>query len=318
MIATFKHIFTPRASNNRHPRIIHPEGLLALSILTIAFQFVFKFATLHTSLGKVLGYSSSITSSKVIEQINAQRSESGLTPLTVNAQLEQAAIEKGKDMMEKGYWAHISPEGKDPWQFIQAQEYTYTSAGENLAKDFAETDAMIRAWMNSPTHRANILDTRFTETGIAVIDGQLEGVETTLVVQMFAHPSSKQENVVQQPALIQATQTTEPSELSPELFLLSTSNAQQYLRNHPTPSPSVMSAQVVAVENANAAYLSPLQISKAVFLAVIMLLILVLLYDAYLERKYHTIRNVGKNIAHVSFLLFVGILIVILKGGTLL
>jgi len=315
MLATFKHIFTPRTSNNRHPRIIHPEGLLALSILTITFQFALKFATLHTPLGNVLGYSSSITSSKVLEQINAQRSESGLVPLVTNGKLEQAAIEKGKDMMEHGYWAHISPEGKDPWQFIQAQKYTYTSAGENLAKDFAETEAMIRAWMNSPTHRANILDTRFTETGIAVVDGQLDGVETTLVVQMFAHPS-QQIAIITEPDIAQATRTSESTELTPELFLQSSPNAQPSMGKNL--NPDVMSAQVVAVEDAKLAFLSPLQISKAVFLAVITLLIIVLLYDAYLERKYHTIRNVGKNIAHVSFLLFVGILIVILKGGTLL
>ena len=132
---------------------------------------------------------------------------------------------------------------------------------------------------------------------------------------MFAHPS-QQIAIITEPDIAQATRTSESTELTPELFLQSSPNAQPSMGKNL--NPDVMSAQVVAVEDAKLAFLSPLQISKAVFLAVITLLIIVLLYDAYLERKYHTIRNVGKNIAHVSFLLFVGILIVILKGGTLL
>ena len=93
-------------------------------------------------------------------------------------------------MFNKQYWAHTAPDGKEPWDFMSEAGYSYQVAGENLARDFSTTSAMVAAWMASPTHRANIMNGRYTEIGIAVINGTLEGVETTLVVQMFGTPRS--------------------------------------------------------------------------------------------------------------------------------
>ena len=93
-------------------------------------------------------------------------------------------------MFTDQYWAHTAPDGTEPWTFMHQMGYQYVVAGENLARDFGQTDEMVSAWLASPTHRANIMNPKYQEIGIAVIDGVLEGYETTLVVQMFGTPPS--------------------------------------------------------------------------------------------------------------------------------
>jgi uncharacterized protein YkwD len=118
-----------------------------------------------------------ITAENVLAGVNNERIKIGLAPLVVNEQLVQAAKVKAHDMSERGYWAHDTPEGKTPFAFITESGYVYTYAGENLAKYFKNTPAAITGWMESPTHKANIVNTHYTETGIAI--------EGDIIVQMF-------------------------------------------------------------------------------------------------------------------------------------
>ncbi len=88
-------------------------------------------------------------------------------------------------MVENNYFEHFSPSGTTPWDFIESAGYNYQLAGENLAMDFSTNEGVNRAWLNSPSHAKNILNPDFKNIGVAVIEGQLEGHETTLIVQMF-------------------------------------------------------------------------------------------------------------------------------------
>ncbi len=130
-----------------------------------------------------------VISSVLIELTNNDRSSSGLATLTINETLTAVAQAKANDMAEKSYFAHTSPEGLTPWHWFKEKGYQFAYAGENLAVDFSESADVERAWMNSPTHRANVLGTQFTEIGIGVAQGSYQGRPTTFVVQVFGTPA---------------------------------------------------------------------------------------------------------------------------------
>jgi hypothetical protein len=137
----------------------------------------------------ILGISNYYDLGRVVTLINEERFRYGLAPLQVNHKLNSAALAKGENMLYEDYWAHDSISGKRPWDFIRAAGYYYGIAGENLARDFATEEAMVAAWMASPTHRANILNPRFQELGLATVEGQLSGQDTVVVVNMFGSPA---------------------------------------------------------------------------------------------------------------------------------
>lgn len=132
----------------------------------------------------------SVIVSTLVGLTNADRSSENLGTLSVNPLLTAAAQAKADDMAAKGYFAHTSPDGKTSWYWFKQEDYSFSYAGENLAVDFNDSDAVEQAWMNSPTHRANILNAHFTEIGIATAVGTYEGRTTTFVVQMFGTPAS--------------------------------------------------------------------------------------------------------------------------------
>jgi uncharacterized protein YkwD len=125
----------------------------------------------------------------LIELTNQERVKQGIHRLTYNPQLQAAAEAKAKDMLDRDYFDHIAPGGKTPWNFIDQTGYSYTKAGENLAIDFKNVAGPIPAWMDSPTHRANILKAEYKEIGIARMKGEFQGRETVVVVQMFGAKS---------------------------------------------------------------------------------------------------------------------------------
>jgi hypothetical protein len=126
-----------------------------------------------------------VVSAVLVNLTNEDRAQNSLETLTINPELVKAAQAKADDMAAKGYFAHKSPEGLEPWYFFRAAGYQFEYAGENLAVDFTDSGDVERAWMNSPRHRANILDGRFTEVGIATAVGTYQGRTVTFVVQMF-------------------------------------------------------------------------------------------------------------------------------------
>jgi cell division septation protein DedD len=108
----------------------------------------------------------------------------------LNSQLDNAAQAKANDMAARNYWSHDTPDGQSPWTFFTAAGYEYQTAGENLAYGFDTSLNTVNAWMNSPGHRANILNTTYTEVGFGIAnaaDYQGTGPET-IVVAEYASP----------------------------------------------------------------------------------------------------------------------------------
>ncbi len=132
----------------------------------------------------------SVLATVLVDLTNGDRTQNSLTALTLSPALTAVAQAKANDMAAKSYFAHISPEGIDPWHWFTQEGYAFDYAGENLAVDFSESSDVERAWMNSPTHRENILNPKFTEIGIAIAEGTYRGRRTTFVAQVFGTPSS--------------------------------------------------------------------------------------------------------------------------------
>lgn len=128
----------------------------------------------------------------VITYTNKERAlNGGLSALTENSLLDRDAQLKLNDMFDKQYFEHVSPTGVGPSDLAQVVGYAYVVVGENLALgDFAGDSGVVTAWMNSPGHRANILNEHYQEIGVAVGKGMYEGRETWLAVQSFGMPIS--------------------------------------------------------------------------------------------------------------------------------
>lgn len=129
-------------------------------------------------------------SKNIITYSNVERSKTGIATLNESPELDKAAQAKLADMFAENYWEHVAPSGKQAWDFIKGSGYTYEFAGENLAKGYHDSGSTVTAWMNSPTHKENLLSGKYTETGVAVGSGSLNGKPVTLVVQLFGKPQA--------------------------------------------------------------------------------------------------------------------------------
>jgi cysteine-rich secretory family protein len=138
----------------------------------------------------VLGYATNVGVSSLLQETNIQRSQNSQGALSLNSQLSQAAQAKANDMAARNYWSHVSPDGMQPWTFISNAGYDYTSAGENLAYGFDSSSAAVAGWMNSPSHRANLLNSGFSEVGFGMANAAnyQDAGEQTIIVAMYASP----------------------------------------------------------------------------------------------------------------------------------
>ncbi len=334
---TLSHWFHPRRSNNHRPRVLHAPVLAGLTVAVIGLAALAQPAKfVMNGMGNVLGYASNINASDVIAQINQQRQTSGAPALVPNSALNQAAFAKAQNMFTQQYWAHVAPDGTQPWFFFKQAGYNYSIAGENLARDFANTPDMVSAWMQSPTHKENIMNARYRETGVAVVNGTLLGTETTLVVQLFGSPQTQVPQISDQgqtapapaPAVkpaVKAATTTSAKPTKAQLLASPTplptpvdaAPTEVTIINQPSASNTqTLGTEVLPITTLAAPPLfSPLQLIKVFFLAIIFVLSTTLFYDWVIMSNTNTVRLVGKNLAHILLFLATAFLLVFFKGG---
>ncbi len=165
---------------------------LKLPILT-AFSFVIAlclFASyLQTYRPEVLGATTVLNQQNIIVELNISRQKNGFTQLHPNEQLNRAAQAKANDMVSHKYWSHIAPDGTTPSQWIDDTCYNYSVAGENLARGFSTTPGVMKAWDESPTHRDNMLDSRYRDVGVAIMPSDVYGHDSSIVVLLLAKPA---------------------------------------------------------------------------------------------------------------------------------
>jgi hypothetical protein len=276
-------LFAPHKHNNHKAKILQPRSIVILIGLFIMGRSIVDI-TVGLRPG-ILGYASQIDPDKVIELTNAERLNAGVTLLKENAELDQAALSKATDMFENNYWAHISPTGTQPWYFVTQSGYKYQHAGENLARDFSNPTDVVKAWMASPTHRQNLLDARYKDIGIAVVDGYINGVETTLVVQMFG--STAQTSV----AKVASTKATTIA----------------YAQEAPIQEKIIPAAE-----------LSPMDLSRVWSLAFVIMIMFALSLDWLFVLRYNIIRISGKTWAHLTYFAGLAIILIIIRQGIVL
>lgn len=277
--------------------------VLFLANLILILLIVSRISTLKNHDLHILGFATDINTNDLLVQTNTQRQQNGLSALTYNNVLSNAAYQKANDMFDDDYWAHVAPDGKTPWDFIISNGYKYTYAGENLAKDFSKSSSVVSAWMNSPSHRANILNPNYTEVGFAVVNGNLNGEETTLVVQMFGQPESgvvKNDTISQQNEIEVAN--IESQELVPN-------TKDDTIINNNTETPVVISgesAQINSIDTNTKSDLLTVNVNYIKYFAYLILGIFSfsLVVDGFLARKRGHLRITGNTVFHLLLFLF--------------
>lgn len=184
-IQAAKNFFLPTSENKFYPRVFEGSFLINFLIVLIALKGT---AVLILGGFPKNDFFADLTKSAIVELTNHDRQQAGLAPLKEDPVLERAALMKANDMMSKGYFDHTSPQGTTPWYWFDASGYNYQYAGENLAIGFIDSNEVNNAWLASPTHRANIMDSNYQDIGIAVLTGDFQGKSTTIIVQLFGKP----------------------------------------------------------------------------------------------------------------------------------
>jgi len=257
----------------------------------------------------VLGVSTTnIPVNELLTITNQRRQEQGLQPLKLNNELSVAAAEKAKYMFANNYWAHIAPDGTTPWYFIKNAGYEYLYAGENLARGFTTAPDVVQAWMNSPSHRENMLSKNYDEIGFAVSSGNLTGSETTLVVEMFgkkyiADKDAGQSAIALVPSpSVAIAQVNSPT---PPPVVMGQGDV------NPTPAVGVEAVQSQPLIDTNAT-------TRNIAFLVIFVLIAVLVIDAIIIERKQIARVVSHNVDHIIFLLIILLAAIIIGRGLIL
>ncbi|OGE88096.1 MAG: hypothetical protein A3J07_01535 [Candidatus Doudnabacteria bacterium RIFCSPLOWO2_02_FULL_49_13] len=174
-----KDCFISSETNNYRPWIITPPALALFCLVIWGLRFL-----VPAGIGRAEG---SIDAVELMAKVNLERTQRFIPSLMTNSRLTTAASAKSHDMLSRSYFAHVDPDGNYVWPRIENAGYSpYLTLGENLAMDFNSAQGVVDAWMNSPTHRANIVNEKFQDQGLAAIAGAYEpNHDTVMVVSLF-------------------------------------------------------------------------------------------------------------------------------------
>lgn len=178
-------------STNRH-YYLHGIRVLLFGVLLSALLIVKLNAVSFTAAipqkGNVLAYATSMSRGELLNATNSYRAQNGLGALSSNGLLDSAAQAKAQHMIDNNYWSHVAPDGTQPWFFFDQAGYAYQAAGENLAYGFMTSSAVVDAWMNSASHRANILGD-YVDVGFGFVNGaNYQNGQYTVVVAHYGKP----------------------------------------------------------------------------------------------------------------------------------
>lgn len=183
-----KVLFVPCDDNNYRPKVLEGKYLIYILLLACFLRlstFLFFWQLPNTS------FFADISRMVLIDSLNSERSDLKLGAVKENALLNKAALLKANDMMQKGYFSHTSPSGITPWYWFKKVGYDYKSAGENLGIGFVDSQELHQAWNDSPSHKANLVNKNYKDIGISFVEGNFQGSQTTIVVQMFGTQKTK-------------------------------------------------------------------------------------------------------------------------------
>lgn len=292
------HLFLPHITNNQRAKLLHHSTIFFLILFFFVSQFLVSY--IKTDHPAVLGSSVDISTEKLLKLTNKDRAEKKLPLLVLSPVLSRAASMKADYMFEKNFWAHTAPDGTTPWHFIKKSGYVYVYAGENLARGFIGSSDVIDAWMESPTHRENMLSSNYKEIGFAVKKGKLLGEDTILVVEMFGSRDAVPiASVPQQSIATSQTANVLPAATTPESIPIQLQNGYVYTLK----TTSLLSSRMI---------------TSSIGLFVLGVLIFVLFLDIIIIERKKIVRIVGHNVDHILFFSAVIIVMIISLRGIVL
>lgn len=175
-----KELFLPNKENGFLPKIISGRALIYYTFLSVLI-----FVLVCPEVFRMDDFLAGLTQDLIIEEINPVREENGYLKLQPSDKLNLAAQMKAEDMLERQYFDHVGPNGEAPWTWLKKVDYDYAAAAENLAIHASQPKSLVKAWLKSPTHAKNILNGYFTEIGVGIATGEMEGRKTTVVVMFL-------------------------------------------------------------------------------------------------------------------------------------
>jgi hypothetical protein len=253
-VQALKNYFIPHPGNDHKPHILRRRTIAFVFIVMLVAESAFIFGSAYVQRSRLFGI---IEANALINETNQQRVTSGFAALQEDPLLDQAAQAKANDMAAKSYFAHTSPSGVTPWDWFEKAGYQFSYAGENLAVDFSNSQDVTNAWMNSPEHRANILNNNFTQIGMASAQGTYNGQPAIFVVEEFGTPASAPLSFVNTAA---AATVTNPAPVTTPVA----SKPVAISKPKPKPKPIVVAPAAIVVASASVENSSSQQLFVAV------------------------------------------------------
>lgn len=213
ILSKIKNWFWPNKENNFQPGVLNDRIICIFILLFLLSKVLCSFQLILIQQSALFA---DLNAQKIIVLTNDIRQQYGLSPLKENPLLDAAAKQKAEDMFQNNYFNHFSPTGVSPWYWISKSGYNYHYAGENLAMNFIDSEEVVRAWLNSPGHRENLLNGNYQDIGIAVLpaDFSKQGINQPIVVQLFGSPQTgkvKLTTETTKPGLAKTDSTLPPS-----------------------------------------------------------------------------------------------------------
>ncbi len=239
-INIFKDYFIPNDNNDNKPKILRVKPLLIIvfiSVLLKAGVLGYLFF-IYPNMAKM---QQQITT-EILALTNQDRQDNNLPILEINATLSSAAQDKANDMIANNYFSHYGLDGKEPWDWIDRGEYAYLYVGENLAMNFSSASSAHLALMESALHKKNILNNDYQDIGLAVASGEIDGEDTTILVELFGSREESESSV-----LVVATEENEDMSAA----LIETANTETKVLSTEKIPPEIKTDVATETENKN-------------------------------------------------------------------
>ncbi len=246
MKKNLKEYFIPSRTNGYAPHILQKAALFGMAIMVM---LSFTMANVHSLIWISSQWMiSTILPAVIVDLTNEERAEGALGTLRRSSVLDEAARLKAEDMAAHEYFAHYSPDGVSPWHWFGEVSYNFVHAGENLAIHFTDSGDVVDAWMESPSHRANIMNGNYSEIGVGTAEGTYQGYPTVYVVQLFGTPAAVAAHVPEPAAPIavaQAPSVPVTNEALQEVAAESVSLTEEVVVHEAEPVPVAVAEETV-------------------------------------------------------------------------
>ena len=295
-MSLFKKYFIPHRENDYKPHLFRGVGLFGLFTLIIV---VFTLAVGNGVIVTRTDFTALVLPKVLVDFANENRVPLKLKTLAISPVLEKAAQMKADNMASKGYFAHNTPDGHSPWYWFEKAGYDFSYAGENLAVNFSDSVDVNSAWMNSPSHKENIVNGNFNEIGIATAEGIYEGRKTVFVVQLFGRKALGQVSTISTiPKVANKTPPVSPLTTTASSSVLGTSGENDiYIAVEKT---SVPNSNVVSINYSNFLqrfFSSPKKVLSIVYLIISLFifigLVLMLVFEIKRQQTKHVLLSLA-------------------------